>query len=616
MLKRFEGLVDPYPVREPDTPPPGFIAFVWHYTRDMWPYVVVMGLLSVAIGLGEALLYGFLGTLVDWLAERDPSTFLEDEWPVLTFVGFVVLIGLPALVLLQSAVTHQTLAGNHPMLVRWLTHRHLLRQPMSFFADEFAGRIATKVMQTSLAVRDTVMRCFDVFAYVVAFFVGMIWVAGQADWRLMMPMLAWAAAYAAALGFFVPRLGRIAEEQADARSTMTGRIVDSYTNIQTVKLFSHAKRERDYARGAMDEFLEVVQKQMRLFTWFNVVNYLLNALLLFAIGFIGIRFWLGGDISLGALAVSITLVLRLNGLSHWIMWEMTQLFEAIGTIEDGKAMLAKAPTVTDAPEARRLDVDRGEIAFEGVRFHYGKEKGVIDHLDLTVRPGEKIGLVGPSGAGKTTLMNLLLRLHDLEAGRILIDGQDVRDVSQESQRAAIGVVTQEPALLHRAIRDNIAYGRPGATEEEIRDAARRANALEFIEGLSDLQGRTGFDAHVGERGVKLSGGQRQRIAIARVFLKNAPILVLDEATSALDSEVEAAIQDSLFALMEDKTVIAIAHRLSTIASLDRLVVLERGRIVEEGNHAELVQAGGLYARLWSHQSGGFISAEALADAAE
>ena len=513
-------------------------------------------------------------------------------------------------------VTHQTLAGNHPMLVRWMAHRHLLRQPMSFFADEFAGRIATKVMQTAIAVRDTVMRCFDVFAYVTAFFAGMVIVAGQADWRLMIPIIAWGVAFCGSLAFFVPRLGRIAEAQADARSTMTGRVVDSYTNVQTVKLFSHARRERDYARAAMDEFLQVVHRQMRLFTWFNVVNYLLNALLLFAIGFLGITFWLEGAVSLGAFAVSITLVLRLNGLAHWVMWEMTMLFEAIGTIEDGKTMLSKAPTVTDVADAKQLDVSRGEIVFEGVRFHYGKDHGVIDHLDLTVQPGESVGLVGPSGAGKTTLVHLLLRLHDLEAGRILVDGQDISLVTQESLRAAIGVVTQEPALLHRSIWENIAYGRPDATEAEVREAARKANALDFIESLVDLQGRSGFEAHVGERGVKLSGGQRQRIAIARVFLKNAPILVLDEATSALDSEVEAAIQESLFALMEGKTVIAIAHRLSTIASLDRLVVLDQGCVVEEGNHLELVQAGGLYARLWSHQSGGFISDEALAEAAE
>ena len=616
MLRRFERLVDPYPGREPATPPEGFLAFVWHYTRDAWPWVLAMAGLSVAIGLGEAFLYGFMGTLVDWLSERDPATFLQEEGATLGFIAFAILVVLPALVFLQSMVTHQTLAGNHPMLVRWLAHRHLLRQPMSFFADEFAGRIATKVMQTAIAVRDTVMRCFDVFAYVTAFFAGMVVVAGQADWRLMIPILLWGGAFCGSLAFFVPRLGRIAEEQADARSTMTGRVVDSYTNVQTVKLFSHARRERDYARSAMDEFLGVVHRQMRLFTWFNVVNYLLNALLLFAIGTLGITLWLDGTVSLGAFAVSITLVLRLNGLAHWVMWEMTMLFEAIGTIEDGKTMLSKAPTVTDAPDASRLEVSRGDIVFEGVRFHYGKEKGVIDHLDLTVRPGESVGLVGPSGAGKTTLVHLLLRLHDLEAGRILIDGQDISQVTQDSLRAAIGVVSQEPALLHRSIRDNIAYGRPDASDEDVREAARRANALDFIEGLSDLQGRRGFDSHVGERGVKLSGGQRQRIAIARVFLKNAPILVLDEATSALDSEVEAAIQESLFALMEGKTVIAIAHRLSTIASLDRLVVLEHGRVVEEGSHLALVQAGGLYARLWAHQSGGFISAEALEAAAE
>jgi len=616
MLRTFERLVDPYPAREPDTPPFGFIAFVWHYTRDVWPFVITMAFFSVAVGLGEAFLYGFMGTLVDWLAERERATFLAEEGWTLALVSLAVLFGLPALVLFQTALVHQTLAGNHPMLVRWLAHRHLLRQPVSFYADEFAGRIATKVMQTALAVRDTVLRVFDIFAYVTAYFAGMLVVAAQADWRLMMPMLVWALGYCGALAFFVPRIGRVSEEQADARSLMTGRIVDSYTNIQTVKLFAHARRERDYARAAMDDFLGTVHRQMRLVSWFNVVNYILSALLLFSIGALGIRFWLTETISLGALAVSLTLVLRLNGLSHWIMWEMTMLFEAIGTIADGKAMLSNAPTVTDAPGAPPLVVRQGEIRFEAIRFHYGKAHGVIDHLDLVVQPGEKVGLVGPSGAGKTTLVNLLLRLHDVEAGRILIDGQDIAAVRQESLRGSIGVVTQEPALLHRSIRENIAYGRPDASAEDVREAARRANALGFIEGLVDRAGRTGFDAHVGERGVRLSGGQRQRIAIARVFLKNAPILVLDEATSALDSEVEAAIQESLFALMEGKTVIAIAHRLSTIASLDRLVVLDRGRIVEEGRHADLAAAGGLYARLWSHQSGGFLADGKVQEAAE
>ncbi|MCF3932548.1 ABC transporter ATP-binding protein/permease [Acuticoccus sp. M5D2P5] len=615
MLRRFERLVDPYPAREPKTPPANFFNFVWHYTRDVWPWVALTAFLAVLIGFGEAFLYGFLGTLVDWLAERDRTTFLAEEGWTLALIGAIVLLVLPTLVFFQTLIVHQTLAGNYPMVVRWLVHRQLLRQPMSFFSDEFAGRIVTKVMQTAIAVRDTVMRVCDIFAYVTAYFIGMLIVAAQADWRLMVPMLVWAATYGLALYYFVPRLGRASEAQADARSTMTGRVVDSYTNIQTVKLFSHARRERDYARDAMDGFLVTVHRQMRLISGFHVVNYLLNAALLFAVGFLGVRFWLAETISLGAIAVSVTLVLRLQGLSHWVMWEMTMLFESIGTIADGKTMMSREPTVTDRDAAPALVVDRGEIVFDGIRFHYGKAKGVIDHLDLTVRPGEKIGLVGPSGAGKTTLMNLLLRLHDLEAGRILIDGQDIATVRQDSLRAAIGVVTQDPALLHRSIRDNIAYGRPDASEAEIVEAARRANALDFIAGLSDREGRTGFDAHVGERGVKLSGGQRQRIAIARVFLKNAPILVLDEATSALDSEVEAAIQESLFALMEGKTVIAIAHRLSTIASLDRLVVLDHGRIVEEGRHDALAEAGGLYARLWSRQSGGFISDEVMEESA-
>ncbi|WMS42615.1 ABC transporter ATP-binding protein [Acuticoccus sp. MNP-M23] len=607
MLGRFERLVDPYPSREPTTPPGEFWPFVWHYSRDVWPWVLVMALAAAAIGLGEAFLYGFMGTLVDWLTERDPATLMAEEGWTLAFVGAVILIGLPGLVLFQTAVVHQTLAGNYPMLVRWLAHRQLLRQPVSFYADEFAGRIATKVMQTATAVRDTVLRIFDIFAYVLAYFVGMLAVAAQADWRLMLPMIGWAVAYGIMLVYFVPRLAKVSEAQADARSLMTGRIVDSYTNIQTVKLFSHARRERDYAREAMDDFLVTVHRQMRLVSWFNAANYATNAVLLFTIGALGVHFWLQQSISLGAFAVSLTLVLRLNGLSHWVMWEMTMLFEAVGTIADGKTMLAKPPTVNDVPEAPKLTVGAGEIRFDAVHFHYGKASGVIEHLNLTVRAGEKIGLVGPSGAGKTTLMNLLLRLHDVESGTITIDGQNIATVEQESLRAAVGVVMQEPALLHRSIRDNIAYGRPGATDEDVREAARRANALEFIEGLTDMKGRRGFDAHAGERGVKLSGGQRQRIAIARVFLKDAPILLLDEATSALDSEVEAAIQESLFALMEGKTVIAIAHRLSTIASLDRLVVLDSGRIVEEGRHGELAQAGGLYARLWSHQSGGFLA---------
>ncbi|MEM6848536.1 MAG: ABC transporter ATP-binding protein [Pseudomonadota bacterium] len=611
MFGRFEQLVDPYPDRAPETPPDSFFGFVWHYTRDVWPWVLLMAAGSMAIGLGEAYLFGVLGTVVDWLTAHDPETFLQDEAGMLIWLSVLVLVLLPGGVLLQTTVMHQTLAGNHAMLVRWLAHRHLLRQPMSFYADEFAGRIATKVMQTSLAVRDLVMRMFDVFVYVLSFLLGAIAVAAALDWRLAMPIVIWAITYGVALCYFVPRLGVAAERQADARSLMTGRIVDAYTNIQTVKLFSHARREETYARDAMDQFMGTVHRQMRIVTWFNVVNYALNSLMLFAVGALGIWFWLSDVVSVGALAVAITVVLRLNGLSHWVMWEMTMLFEAVGTIADGRAMLATPPALEDADDAKTLQVNQGEIEFDGIRFHYGKDSGLIDHLDLTVKPGEKIGLVGPSGAGKTTLMNLLLRLHDLEAGAIRIDGQNIAQMTQETLRGSIGVVAQEPALLHRSIRDNIAYGQPDASDEDVREAARRANAIDFIEGLTDAAGRSGFDAHVGERGVKLSGGQRQRIAIARVFLKNAPVLVLDEATSALDSEVEAAIQESLFALMEGKTVIAIAHRLSTIASLNRLVVLDKGKVVEEGDHATLSKAGGLYARLWSHQSGGFISTETL-----
>ncbi|MEM0908575.1 MAG: ABC transporter ATP-binding protein, partial [Pseudomonadota bacterium] len=508
MLGFFERLVDPYPTQAPETPPTSFWPFIFHYMRGLWPWVVITGIGAMAVGLGEAFLYGFFGTLVDWLAEREPGTFLAEEGITLILVSLVILVVLPGLVFLQTAVVHQTLAGNFPMLVRWRAHRHLLRQPMSFYADEFAGRIATKVMQTSLAVRDVVIRIFDIFAYVGAYFVGMLAVAAQADWRLMMPMLVWAVGYGWSLSYFVPRLSRVSAMQADARSLMTGRIVDSYTNIQTVKLFAHAERERDYARDAMDEFLVTVHNQMRLVTWFNAVNYMLASALLFSIGALGVHFWMTDAISLGALAVSVTLVLRLSGISHWIMWEMTMLFESVGTIMDGKQMLSTEPEVTDGQNAQPLKVDDGMIRFDGITFHYGKAGGVIDHLDLTVKPGEKIGLVGPSGAGKTTLMNLLLRLHDLEGGRILVDGQDIANVTQDTLRSAVGVVTQEPALLHRSIRENIAYGQPGATDEEIREAARRANALDFIDDLQDATGRKGFDAHVGERGVKLSGGQR------------------------------------------------------------------------------------------------------------
>jgi ATP-binding cassette, subfamily B, multidrug efflux pump len=496
-----------------------------------------------------------------------------------------------------------------------MVHRYLLKQSMAFYQDEFAGRIATKLMQTALAVRETVLKVLDVLNYVIVYFIGVLILLMTLSWQLVVPMLVWLAVYVSMLRYFVPRLKVISEKQADARSMMTGRIVDSYTNIATVKLFSHAKREVSYAKEGMDEFLQTAYGQMRLVTMFHFLLYVINAILLVVIAGIAISLWAAGAATVGAVAVPISLVLRMHGMSQWIMWEVSALFENIGTVEDGIRSISLPRLVTDAESAKSIEVTKGAIRFERVDFHYGKAKGVIEGLSLDIKPGEKIGLVGRSGAGKSTLVNLLLRFYDLEAGRILIDGQDISQVTQDSLRANIGMVTQDTSLLHRSVRDNILYGRPDASEEMMMEAAQRAEAHSFIPALADPKERQGYDAHVGERGVKLSGGQRQRIAIARVMLKDAPILIMDEATSALDSEVEQAIQENLYRLMENKTVIAIAHRLSTIAALDRLIVMDNGKIVEDGSHSELIARGGIYARLWARQSGGFLGFEE-AEAAE
>ncbi|RYE11158.1 MAG: ABC transporter ATP-binding protein [Hyphomicrobiales bacterium] len=616
MFGWFERRLDPYPDAEPEQPPKGLVAFCLYYSRGAKRWLIAMAICSATIASLEILMFGFIGGVVDWLGTANRDTFIDENLPMLALMGAVILLAIPLINGFSSLVVHQTLLGNYPQRIRWMSHRYLIRQSMSYFQDEFAGRIATKLMQTALAVREVVMKILDMLVYVVFYFGGAVVLAATSDWRLAAPFVVWLAGYILLLRFYVPRLAKIAEAQADARSLMTGRIVDSYTNISTVKLFSHSHREEAYAREGLDGFLQTVHGQMRMFSLLNIAITAMNCLLLFAVFALGIWLWLPGIVTAGAIAVSAALVMRLQGMSHWVMWEFSALFENIGTVRDGINSLSLPAVVHDQPGAKPIAPITGDIRFDKVSFHYGKQAGVIEGLDLHVRPGEKIGLVGRSGAGKSTIVNLLLRFYDRQSGVISIDGTDIATVTQDSLRANIGVVTQDTSLLHRSVRDNIAYGRPDATDEEIIAAARLAEAHDFIETLSDLKGRTGYDAHVGERGVKLSGGQRQRIAIARVLLKNAPILVLDEATSALDSEVEAAIQGQFQLLMKDKTVIAIAHRLSTIAALDRLVVIEQGKIVEQGSHAELLASGGIYAGLWERQSGGFLDLDPAEQAAE
>ncbi len=608
MFQRFERLVHPYPDALPATPPGRLLPFLWDCSRGMRGLLLVVLVSCAAFGAFEALLFSMMAHVVDTLGQVRPQDLWQVHGTTLALLAGV-LVASVVLALLLALFKYQGLNINFPMRLRWNFHRLMLEQSMAFYQDEFAGRIATKVMQTALAVRDTWMVFVDILAYVVVYFVTMVAVVAAFDLWLALPYLGWLAAYVVTLWYFVPRLGRVAQQQADARSLMTGRVTDAYTNIATVKLFSHAQREAKFARSAMMEFASTGYTQMRLVTGFETVNQLLSIGLIAATAVTSLILWTQGAIGVGAVAAASAMAFRLNGISHWVMWEMSTLFEHIGTVQDGIGTLARTRSVVDRPDARPLQVTRGEVRFEGVGFAYGGRHRVVDDLNLEIKPGEKIGLVGRSGAGKSTVVNLLLRLYDLEAGRILVDGQDIAGVTQESLRRQIGMVTQDTSLLHRSVRDNIVYGRPEATEAEMLRAAERAEAHDFIVGLADAKGRKAYDAHVGERGVKLSGGQRQRVAIARVMLKDAPILLLDEATSALDSEVEAAIQTSLYKLMEGKTVVAIAHRLSTIAAMDRLVVMDQGRIVETGTHQSLLAAGGIYARLWAHQSGGFLGEE-------
>jgi ATP-binding cassette, subfamily B, multidrug efflux pump len=606
MFTFFESLIKPFPPQDPQQPPKTLFAFCRHYTRGIEFHLVFMALLTGAIAIMEVSLFGFLGELVDKLNAHTPASLFSESGDKLILMAVVIVLLLPCAVLLHSTVIHQTLLGNYPMRIRWQAHRYLLGQSLAFYQNEFAGRIATKVMQTALAVRETVMKLLDVLLYVVVYFTGMVLLVASMDYRLAIPLLIWFICYAGLLYYFLPRLAKVSAAQADARSDMTGRLVDTYTNISTVKLFSHSQREATYAKEGMEHFLSTVYRQMRLATLLNSGVWTLTALLIFSVTALSIWLWTESAISTGAIAAAVGLVLRLNGMAQWIMWEVSSLFENIGTARDGLNTLSKPRDVQDQPAAPALAIKHGAISFNDVSFHYGKGSGVIDHFSLDIKAGEKIGLVGRSGSGKSTLVNLLMRFYDVETGNILIDGKNIAEVSQESLRAHIGMVTQDTSLLHRSVRDNLLYGKPDATEEDMICAAKQAEAHDFIQQLDDGKHRTGYDAHVGERGVKLSGGQRQRIAIARVLIKDAPILIMDEATSALDSEVEAAIQANLTTLMEGKTVIAIAHRLSTIAALDRLIVLDQGRIVEQGTHSELIAFGGLYAQLWAHQSGGFL----------
>lgn len=615
MFRLFESLVNPYPDTPPVRPPKTLLPFLWAGTYGIRKWMLLIVILTAAIGAFEALLFAMLGEVVDWLSKVTPSQLWSQHADTLLLLGGLLLAS-PLLIALHALLKYQGLQGNLPMRLRWNFHRLMLDQSMRFYQDEFAGRIATKVMQTALAVRDAWMAVIDIMVFVVIYFVTMVAIVGQLDRWLLLPFLGWLVLYIATLFFFVPRMGKVGQRQADARSLMTGRITDAYANITTVKLFSHSQREAHYARSAMKEFMASVHAQMRLASGFDIINHILSIGLIGCTAGATLYLWTKGQVGVGAVAAATAMALRLNGISHWIMWEMAGLFEHIGTVQDGMATLSRSNNVVDRPDAKPLQVTRGDIHFEQVTFNYGGKRPVIEALTLNIRPGEKVGLVGRSGAGKSTIVNLLLRFYDIEQGRILIDGQDIAGVTQDSLRAQIGMVTQDTSLLHRSVNDNIRYGRPEASDEQVMHAAQRAEAHDFVQELSDPQGRRGYDAHVGERGVKLSGGQRQRIAIARVMLKDAPILLLDEATSALDSEVETAIQASLYRLMEGKTVIAIAHRLSTIAAMDRLIVLDKGRVVEEGNHQQLLELGGIYARLWAHQSGGFLGEEADDEAAE
>jgi ATP-binding cassette, subfamily B, multidrug efflux pump len=617
MFKRFENLVSRVdaPAHTAESgPPASLLGFYWHFVRQTkWLYIAML-LTGLAVALVDLLIPVFIGRMVSLMTATDRTSALAEQMPLLVSMALLILIGRPVVVMLDSLIRNNAVLPGVTTLIRWQSHWHVLRQSWAFFQNDFAGRIANRVMNTANSLRESVVASIRAVWYILVYGLSSLALMLATDARLAIPMLLWITGYAVFLRYFVPRLRDLSKVSSEARSAVMGRVVDSYSNILTVKLFARTRDEDAYVRESIDEHRTRIADHMRMITGFMLTLTMMNALLLVGTAAISVWLWLRGDISPAIVATALPLVWQISNMAGWVSWEVSGIFENVGTVQEGMETLAVPRKMLDAPQARKLAVSSAEIRFEGVRFSYGRDKEagvapVIDDLTLHIQAGERVGIVGRSGAGKSTLVNLLLRFFDVESGRILIDGQDVREVTQESLRAAIGMVTQDTSLLHRSIAANIRYGRPEATQEQIEQAACRAQAHDFILNLRDYKGNLGYEAHAGERGVKLSGGQRQRVALARVVLKNAPILVLDEATSALDSEIEAAIQEQLESLMQGKTVIAIAHRLSTIAKMDRLIVMDAGRVIEQGTHAELLVFNGHYAMLWKRQSGGFLAAD-------